>query len=285
MNLKASRPIALELLDVPLGGEALSIIVGPCVLESLDLALTVAERMKALATSLGMPYVFKASFDKANRTSISSFRGPGLEQGLEWLDEVRGRVGVPVLTDVHETWQIEPVAQVVDVLQIPAFLCRQTDLLVAAGRSGRVVNIKKGQFLAPDDMEYAVRKVTDSGGSRVVLTERGTTFGYHDLVVDFRGLQIMASWGWPVVFDATHSVQQPGGASGASGGRREFVATLARAAVAAGAHGLFFEVHPSPDEALCDGPNMLSLGQVERVLHQCKLLREALAAAPTTQEE
>jgi len=285
VKLGAEHPLELELLDAPLGGEALGLIAGPCVLESLELGLRVAERMKAVAAALGMPYVFKASFDKANRTSLASFRGPGLEQGLAWLAEIRRQVGVPVLTDVHETHQVPAVAEVVDVLQIPAFLCRQTDLLAAAARSGRAVNIKKGQFLAPQDMAYAVAKVTDSGNDRLILTERGTTFGHRDLVVDFRGVQIMRATGWPVVFDATHSVQQPGGAGGASGGQREFVPMLARAAVAAGVDALFFEVHPCPGEALCDGPNMLALDEVEVVLRQAKLVREALAGAPGTQGE
>jgi len=283
--LGAQRPVTLDGLDEPFGGEKLGLIAGPCVLESLEIALEVAERVKQLAERLGLPYVFKSSFDKANRTSLRSFRGPGLEQGLQWLAQVREQVGVPVLTDVHEPAQVPAVAEVVDVVQIPAFLCRQTDLLVAAARSGRVVNIKKGQFLAPQDMAYAAAKVAESGNERILLTERGTTFGYRDLVVDFRGLKIMRATGWPVVFDATHSVQQPGGAGGASGGRREFVPLLARAAVAAGADALFFEVHPSPDEALCDGPNMLSLDAFAVVLEQVVGLREALRAAPSVEED
>ncbi|MCD6351972.1 MAG: 3-deoxy-8-phosphooctulonate synthase [Armatimonadetes bacterium] len=277
--------MTLDGLDEPFGGEKLGLIAGPCVLESLEIALEVAERVKQLAERLGLPYVFKSSFDKANRTSLGSFRGPGLEQGLQWLAQVREQVGVPVLTDVHEPAQVPAVAEVVDVVQIPAFLCRQTDLLVAAARSGRVVNIKRGQFLAPQDMAYAAAKVAESGNERILLTERGTTFGYRDLVVDFRGLKIMRATGWPVVFDATHSVQQPGGAGGASGGRREFVPLLARAAVAAGVDALFFEVHPSPDEALCDGPNMLSLDALAVVLEQVVGLREALRAAPSVEED
>jgi 2-dehydro-3-deoxyphosphooctonate aldolase (KDO 8-P synthase) len=285
VRLLAAHPVPLDLLDAPIGSGALAVIAGPCVLESLDLALHIADHMKSLADRLGMPYVFKASFDKANRTSLDAYRGPGLGQGLQWLSEVRQKIGVPVLTDVHETHQVPLAAEVVDVLQIPAFLCRQTDLLVAAARSGRAVNIKKGQFLAPEDMSYAVAKVSQTGNDRIMVTERGTTFGYHDLVVDFRSLQIMGSLGRPVVFDATHSVQRPGGAGGASGGRREFVALLARAAVAAGVHALFFEVHPFPDQAFCDGPNMLSLEQVATVLNQCKILSDALAQAPELEGE
>lgn len=280
MRLQPVVEVAVPGLAYPIGGERLVVIAGPCTLESLDLGLEVAGHMKAVCNRLGLPYVFKASFDKANRTSGRSARGPGLETGLAWLAEIRARLQVPVLTDVHETWQVQPAAAVADVLQIPAFLCRQTDLLVEVGRSGKVVNIKKGQFVAPDDVAYAIEKVTDTGNHAVFVTERGTSFGYHDLVVDFRGLLLMRDFGHPVVFDATHSVQQPGGARGASGGRRRFVATLARAAVAAGCDGLFIETHPSPGAAVSDGPNMVPLAQIEPLLEQCVALRTALVEAP-----
>jgi len=244
------------------------IIAGPCVLEDLDIALTIASFVKELCQKHGFSYIFKASFDKANRTSLYSYRGPGLEKGLEMLSEVKSKVGVPVTTDVHETWQVEPVSQVADVIQIPAFLCRQTDLLVASGKTGRIVNIKKGQFMAPWDMKYAVEKARIGTPKEVWLTERGTTFGYRNLVVDFRSLLIMKEYADRVIFDATHSVQLPGGGEGRSGGERQFVAPLARAAVAVGVSGLFFEVHPEPDKALCDGPNSLPLENLPELFSQ-----------------
>jgi len=244
------------------------IIAGPCVLEDLDTALTVASFVKELCQKHGFSYIFKASFDKANRTSLYSYRGPGLDKGLEMLAEVKSKVGVPVTTDVHETWQVEPVSQVADVIQIPAFLCRQTDLLVASGKSGRIVNIKKGQFMAPWDMKYAVEKTRAGNPKEVWLTERGTTFGYRNLVVDFRSLLIMKEYADQVIFDATHSVQLPGGGEGRSGGERQFVVPLARAAVAVGVGGLFLEVHPDPDKALCDGPNSLPLNALPELFSQ-----------------
>jgi 2-dehydro-3-deoxyphosphooctonate aldolase (KDO 8-P synthase) len=244
------------------------IIAGPCVLEDLDIALTIASFVKELCQKHGFSYIFKASFDKANRTSLYSYRGPGLEKGLEMLSEVKSKVGVPVTTDVHETWQVEPVSQVADVIQIPAFLCRQTDLLVASGKTGRIVNIKKGQFMAPWDMKYAVEKARIGTPKEVWLTERGATFGYRNLVVDFRSLLIMKEYADRVIFDATHSVQLPGGGEGRSGGERQFVAPLARAAVAVGVSGLFFEVHPEPDKALCDGPNSLPLKDLPELFSQ-----------------
>jgi 2-dehydro-3-deoxyphosphooctonate aldolase (KDO 8-P synthase) len=253
---------------VAVGGGGLAVVAGPCAVESRELAFEVAAELRRACARLELAYVFKASLDKANRTSGGSFRSIGFERALAILAEVRDALDVPVLTDVHETWQVAPVAQVADVLQIPAFLCRQTDLLEAAGGSGRVVNIKKGQFMAADDMRYAVDKVRGAGGAGVLLTERGTTFGYHDLVVDFRSLTIMRRHA-PVIFDATHSVQSPGGASGRSGGRREFVAPLARAAVAVGVDALFLETHPDPGSALSDGASMLALGDVERLLGEC----------------
>jgi 2-dehydro-3-deoxyphosphooctonate aldolase (KDO 8-P synthase) len=259
---------------VSIGDGTLALLAGPCVLESRDLALEVGEALQATCARLGVPFVFKASFDKANRTSAGSFRSIGLEPSLAALGEVKEALGVPVMTDVHESWQVEPVAEVVDLLQIPAFLCRQTDLLVAAGASGRVVNVKKGQFMAPEDMEYAVGKVRHGGDSGVLLTERGTTFGYRDLVVDYRGIGVMRGFA-PVVFDGTHSVQSPGGAGGRSGGRREYIAPLARAAVAVGVDALFLETHPRPDEALSDGPNMVPLDEIGDLLADCLALHSA----------
>jgi len=246
------------------------VIAGPCALEGLDLALEVAARLATLAERLGLTAVFKSSFDKANRTSLDSFRGPGMERGLQWLARVKAETGLPVITDIHLPEQAAPVAEVADVLQVPAFLCRQTDLLVAAASTGAVVNVKKGQFLAPWDMEPVVGKLKAAGCERVWLTERGSSFGYNNLVVDFRSLAVMAGFGHPVVFDATHSVQIPGGLGAASGGRREYVPLLARAAVAAGANGVFMEVHPDPDNALCDGPNSWPLDRLEALLQDLR---------------
>jgi 2-dehydro-3-deoxyphosphooctonate aldolase (KDO 8-P synthase) len=260
--------------EVTIGGGGLALIAGPCVVESRDLVREVAESLLGTCAELGVPLVFKASFDKANRTSAGSFRGIGADESLDVLAEVRNDLGVPVLTDVHETAQVATVAEVADVLQIPAFLCRQTDLLQAAGASGRVVNVKKGQFLAPEDMAFAAQK---AGGERVLLTERGTTFGYRDLVVDYRGLAVMRGFA-PVIFDGTHSVQSPGGAGGRSGGNRDYVAPLARAAVAFGVDGLFVETHPRPDEALSDGPNMLPLDSIREFLSTCLELHLKRAA-------
>lgn len=242
------------------------IIAGPCALESRELALEVASELAGLSRALDLPIVFKSSFDKANRTSLSSFRGPGMATGLAWLAEVRETFALPVLTDIHAPEQAAPVAEAVDVLQIPAFLCRQTDLLAAAAATGRVVNVKKGQFLAPWDMRQVAGKLGESGPGYVWLTERGATFGYNNLVVDFRSLPIMAGCNHPVVFDATHSVQLPGGQGTSSGGQRQFVPLLSRAAVAAGASGVFLEVHPDPDKALCDGPNSWPLCKLEALL-------------------
>ena len=253
--------------------EAMFLIAGPCALESRSLALEVAAAVAEVAGRLGITAIFKSSFDKANRTSITSFRGPGLATGLAWLAEARETSGLPVVTDIHLPEQAAPVAEVADVLQIPAFLCRQTDVLTAAAATGKVVNVKKGQFLAPWDMKNVVSKLAEAGGRRVWLTERGASFGYNNLVVDFRSVPIMKSFGHPVVFDATHSVQLPGGQGGASGGQREFVPTLARAAVAAGVDGLFLEVHPDPDKALCDGPNSWPLARLEPLLRELLALR------------
>jgi 2-dehydro-3-deoxyphosphooctonate aldolase (KDO 8-P synthase) len=257
--------------EVALGDGRLGVLAGPCVLESRELGLEVAGELRAIGERLGIPLVFKSSFDKANRTSSRSFRSIGFESSLAILAEVREVVGLPVVTDVHETWQVQPVAEVADVLQIPAFLCRQTDLLRAAGATERVVNIKKGQFMAPADMRHAVEKVSEGGSERVLLTERGTTFGYHDLVVDFRGLEVMRRFA-PVVFDATHSVQSPGAAGGCSGGQREYAAPLSRAAVAFGVDALFIETHPDPDRAPSDGPNMVPLDELEDLLRECSVI-------------
>ena len=260
--------------NVTFGGGELVLIGGPCQAESLELCCEVAEFLKGLCAELGVQYVFKASYDKANRSSEKGVRGPGLERGVEILAEVKNRFGVPVITDVHETGEVPKVAEVADILQIPAFLCRQTDLLHAAGRSGRAVNIKKGQFMAPEDMAGALEKVRSTGNGKVLLTERGTTFGYHNLVVDMRSLVTMRSFGVPVVFDATHSVQLPGGLGSASGGRRECVAPLARAAAGVGIDALFVEVHPRPDEAMSDGPNSLDFRQAREILTMVKKIHD-----------
>lgn len=241
-------------------------IAGPCVIESAELLDAVAERLVAINRALGTDIIFKASFDKANRTSLSSFRGPGLEKGLRMLADVRAKWGLRLLTDIHEAWQAAPVSEVVDVIQIPAFLCRQTDLLVAAARTGRIVNIKKAQFLSGADMRYPYEKACESGAREIWLTERGNIYGYNNLVVDFRNIADMLHIAPTVVMDCTHSVQRPGAAGGKTGGNREFVPAMALAAKAFGANGYFFEVHPDPDHALSDGPNMLPLGELENVI-------------------
>ncbi len=253
---------------VVFGGEALGLIAGPCVIESRDHSLRMAEAIAAEARARDLPYVFKSSFDKANRTSLASYRGPGIHEGLRILEDVRAEHGVPVLTDVHDPRQAAAVAEVVDVLQIPAFLCRQTDLLVAAAETGKPVNVKKGQFLAPWDMRHVVAKVTGAGNPNVLVTERGVSFGYNTLVSDMRALPILAETGAPVVFDATHSVQQPGGQGASSGGERRFVPVLSRAATAVGIAGLFIETHQDPDNAPSDGPNMVPLKELEPLLRE-----------------
>lgn len=240
-------------------------------IESEELVLAVASEMKKITDELGIPYTFKASFDKANRTSIHSFRGPGIERGLAILAEVKRQIGVPICTDIHEPWQAAPAAEVCDILQIPAFLCRQTDLLVAAAKTGKCINIKKAQFLAPWDMKNCIEKVRESGNDNVMVCERGSTFGYNTLVVDMTGLRVMKDFGVPVIFDATHSVQKPGGNGSSTGGNREFVEYLAKAAVAVGVDGLFMETHPDPDHALSDGPNMVPLDRMRELLG--KLIR------------
>jgi 2-dehydro-3-deoxyphosphooctonate aldolase (KDO 8-P synthase) len=232
--------------------------------------------MQEICYRLGISYIFKASFDKANRTSLDSYRGPGLEKGLATLAKIRRETGVPIISDIHDVSQVDAAAEVLDVLQIPAFLCRQTDLLTAAARTGKTVNVKKGQFVSPWDMENAVNKMRGVGGKKIMLVERGASFGYNNLVVDMRSLPVMRSFGCPVIFDATHSVQLPGGAGGSSGGQREFIGTLSRAAVAAGIDGLFLETHPDPDKALCDGPNSIPLDRVEELLGQLLRVRNAV---------
>ena len=243
-------------------------IAGPCVIESPELLATVAEELARINRKLGVDIIFKSSFDKANRTSLTSFRGPGIDKGLQMLSDIRSKYGLRVLTDIHEAWQATPAAQAVDVLQIPAFLCRQTDLLVAAARTGKTVNIKKAQFLSGADMQYPVQKALDSGASEVWLTERGNSFGYNNLVVDFRNIPEMLRFSPTVIMDCTHSVQRPGAAGGKTGGDRRFVPAMALAAKAFGATGYFFEVHPDPDNALSDGPNMLQLGDLENLINE-----------------
>lgn len=252
-------------------------IAGPCVIESADLTLRIADRLRTLADELQLPLIFKASFDKANRTSGQSFRGPGLQEGLKTLEAVRQRTGLPITTDIHERDQARPVAEVCDLLQVPAFLARQTDLILEAGRTGKPVNVKKGQFMAPWDMKHVVSKMAEVGNDRLLLTERGATFGYGNLVVDMRSIPWMQDLGCPVIFDATHSVQKPGAAGDRSGGDRRMVPYLARAAVAAGCDGVFLETHPRPDEALSDGPNMVPLDELPALVRTCLRIRQALA--------
>jgi len=259
-------------------GHPLLWIAGPCVIESHDLTLRIAERLKELASRLQLPLVFKASFDKANRTSGKSFRGPGLQEGLRTLETVKRRTGLPLLTDIHECHQAAPVAEVCDVLQIPAFLARQTDLLQAAGRTGRIVNVKKGQFMAPWDMRHVVTKMTEVGNEKLLLTERGASFGYGQLISDMRSIPWMQDLGYPVIFDATHSVQMPGGAGDRSSGDRRMIPYLARAAVASGCDGVFLETHPRPDEALSDGPNMIPLDDLPALLQCCLRIRTAISS-------
>lgn len=247
-------------------GEKLTLLAGPCVLEGMDRCLLIGRTVKEICQRLDINYVFKASFDKANRSSFHSFRGPGLKKGLEMLSKIKKELNVPIVTDIHETYQAEPAAKVADILQIPAFLCRQTDLLHAAAQTGRVVNVKKGQFLAPEDMRNVVDKLHESGCEQIMLTERGASFGYHNLVVDMRSLPIMRSFGYPVVMDGTHSVQLPGGNGTTSAGNREYVEYLVRAAVGVGVDALFLEVHDNPDEALSDGANMVYLDKLEALL-------------------
>ena len=265
-----------------IGRERLVLLGGPCAIESEDITLRIAEGVAEICSRVGVGYVFKASFDKANRTSIDGYRGPGLEAGLKVLDRVKREFGVPIITDIHETWQAERAATIVDILQIPAFLCRQTDLLLAAAATGCVVNVKKGQFVSPAEIGQAVKKLEAAGTDRILLTERGSSFGYNTLVVDFRALPRMRMFGYPVVFDATHSVQMPGAKGTSSGGQRQFVPYLARAAVAVGVDALFMEIHEDPDRALSDGPNMIRLSDLERVLQDLVAIRSSAVMLPPT---
>lgn len=260
----------VKLNDFEIGGNKLTILAGPCAMESREISFKTAEKLKKICEKSDINFVFKTSFDKANRSSLTSYRGLGMEEGLKILSEIKKEFNLPIVTDIHESYQAQPTAEVADILQIPAFLCRQTDLLVAAAKTNKIVNIKKGQFLSPNQMKSIAQKVIDSGNDKILITDRGTTFGYNNLVVDFRGVQIIQDeLNFPYVFDATHSVQIPGGHGGSSAGERKFVPLLAKSAVAAGAKCLFFEVHPNPEKALCDGDNMLSLDNVEEVFDIC----------------
>jgi len=263
--------------NVKIGGKnPLVLIAGPCAIESESHCLEVGRAIKGIAAKLRIPYIFKSSFDKANRMSIESYRGPGIKKGLEVLKKVKQKLKVPILTDIHCSKEINEVARVADIIQIPAFLCRQTDIVVAAARTGKVVNIKKGQFLAPWDMLPIIKKIESTGNRQILLTERGASFGYNNLITDFRALRIMQDFGYPVIYDATHSIQTPGGKGSCSGGERQFVEGLSRAAVAFGCDGLFLEVHQDPDKAPCDGPNMIDLMQLEQLLQQVKKIEAAL---------
>ena len=267
------------------GGAPFVLVAGPCVIENRELVRQTAGRLKELAGGLGIPLVFKSSYDKANRTSVKSFRGPGLKLGLEILQGIREEFGLPVLSDVHRYEEIAPAAGVLDIVQVPAFLCRQTDFIMEAAKSARVINIKKGQFLAPSDMENVIDKAKAAGNRNIIITERGTSFGYNNLVVDYRGFPVMRKMGFPVIFDATHSVQLPGGQGTASGGERGLVPFLARAAVAAGVDGVFMEVHPDPERALCDGPNSLSLDCLGDLLMELKQIDAIVKAGKEFIEE
>jgi 2-dehydro-3-deoxyphosphooctonate aldolase (KDO 8-P synthase) len=269
--------------DITIGdGHPFTLIAGPCVIESADATMEAAAYLKELTDQLNIPFIFKTSYDKANRTSVRSYRGPGLSKGLGIIADVKNKLGVPVISDVHRFNEIDPAGQVLDILQIPAFLCRQTDFIQAVSEVGKPVNIKKGQFLSPWDMAHVIEKVVSKGNDQVLVTERGTTFGYNNLVVDFRSLAILRGFGWPVIFDATHSVQLPGGRGDASSGQREFVPYMARAAMAAGVDGIFMEVHRDPECALCDGPNSMPLHDMGPVLKQLKAIRRAVDDAGET---
>jgi 2-dehydro-3-deoxyphosphooctonate aldolase (KDO 8-P synthase) len=273
--------LIIEIGDLKLGpGQPLLIIAGPCVIESWETIYNTASAMKDISRQLGFSYVFKSSYDKANRTSIESYRGPGLDKGLEMLGDIKRKLGLPLLSDVHEASHCAAAGEVLDVLQIPAFLCRQTDIVVAAAKTGKAVNIKKGQFVAPQDILHSVNKAVEAGNNNVCVTERGTTFGYNNLVVDFRSIPIIQGKGYPVIFDATHSVQLPGGGGTVSSGQRQFVPTLAKAAIAAGVNALFMEVHPNPDKAKSDGPNQVPLAQVKDLISQCMKLHQVVQSLP-----
>ena len=259
-----------------IGDGSLAVIAGPCSLESPELGLRIAKYMKRVCEERNLLYVFKASFDKANRTSVHAWRGPGLEKGLEQLDEIKHMAGVPILTDIHESSQAAPAGEVADIIQIPAFLCRQTDLLAAAAKTGRIINIKKAQFLAPEDMQYVAAKCREAGNDKIIFCERGTSMGYHRLIVDMPGLKTMRDFGYPVIFDATHSAQRPGGLGGASGGDYKLAFPLARAAAGVGIDAIFAETHPNPKEALSDGPNMIPLDQMGRFLDEVLAIHNAV---------
>lgn len=260
----------------------LFLIAGPCVIEDVAITFETAERLKTICSELGIAFIFKSSFDKANRTSVSSFRGPGIDRGLRILADIRSTLQVPVIADIHAIEEIHPAAEVLDALQIPAFLCRQTDLVLAAAQTNKPVNIKKGQFLAPWDVKNIIDKFISSGNQNLFITERGVSFGYNNLVVDFRAFPIMRSFGYPVIFDVTHSLQLPGGQGTSSGGQREFAEPMAKAAVAAGVDGLFMEVHPDPEKALCDGPNMIRLDEMQGFLRRVKAVHDLIAAQAGT---
>jgi len=279
MPIASKEPRTIQISDnVRAGaGTALFVIAGPCVIESEAHALAMAGEIKAICGRLNLPFIFKASYDKANRSSVRSYRGPGIERGLKILDRIKKNVGVPVLSDVHETSQVEKAAAVLDVIQIPALLCRQTDLVVEAAKTGKPLNLKKGQFLSPQEMENVVEKALSQGNDRILLTERGTFFGYNNLVFDVRSIPIMKKWGFPVVIDATHTVQRPGGRGEASGGEGEFIPTMVRAGAAAGADGVFLEVHENPEEALSDGPNSLNINKLEEILRSALRIKDVLA--------
>lgn len=265
----------IKIADTKLGSNnPLYIIAGPCVIENADVVFHAAEKLKEICNKIGLPLLFKSSYDKGNRTSLSSFRGPGLEKGLRILSDVRSKFSLPVISDIHSIEEVKPASEVLDALQIPAFLCRQTDLILAASNTGKPVNVKKGQFLAPWDVQNIIDKFISTGNQNIFITERGTSFGYNNLIVDFRGFPIMRSFGHPVIFDVTHSLQLPGGVGKSSGGQREFAESLAKAAVAVGVDGLFLEVHPEPDKALCDGPNMIKLDEVKTLLNVVKAINE-----------
>ena len=259
----------IKLRDFEIGGDKLTILAGPCAIESQEILDETAQGLKEITKDLDINFVFKSSFDKANRSSLASFRGPGMEKGLKMLQQVKEKYDLPIVTDIHEPSQAIEVAKVADIIQIPAFLCRQTDLLVSAGKTNKIINIKKGQFLAPEQMKSLIKKVEDAGNKNIMVTDRGTTFGYNNLVVDFRGIPIMKEFGYPVVFDATHSVQLPGANGTSSGGDRRFVPTLAKSAMASGADVLFFEIHHEPDKALCDGANMVALKDAKELFDIC----------------
>ena len=273
LSPKLTRPVAVGPYSIG-GQNPIALIGGPCVIESEQKVMGIAEKLKRITSDKGVPFIFKASYDKANRSSIQSFRGPGLQEGLKILEKIKTDLDLPILSDIHKEEEVEPAAEVLDILQIPAFLCRQTDLLVKAAHSGKPVNVKKGQFMAPWDMKNVVNKLEESGNKNILLTERGATFGYNNLVVDMRSLVLMRDYGYPVIFDSTHSLQQPGGQGTKSGGQREMIPDLARGAVAVGCDALFMEIHTDPDKALSDGPNMLKLNLLPELLEQLITLDE-----------